>query len=145
MVIFSILYGVISFAFAYYGEMITCLGMTAPMAVFALVSWLRNPYKGNKSEVKINRLKSKEIIFMMILTVVITLIFFTFWRLFIRQTYYQARYLLQQAFLQLIWLLEGVHFMQSVMLQMIFMDLSTGQECRNAKKTLALSQWTIKG
>lgn len=33
MVIFSILYGVISFAFAYYGEMITYLGMTAPMAV----------------------------------------------------------------------------------------------------------------
>ena len=31
MVIFSILYGVISFAFAYYGEMITYLGMTAPM------------------------------------------------------------------------------------------------------------------
>lgn len=31
MVIFSILYGAISFAFAYYGEMITYLGMTAPM------------------------------------------------------------------------------------------------------------------
>ena len=71
MVIFSILYGVISFAFAYYGEMITYLGMTAPMAVFALVSWLRNPYNGNKSEVKVNRLKAKEIIFMMILTAAI--------------------------------------------------------------------------
>ena len=31
MVIFSILYGIISFAFAYYGEMITYLGMTAPI------------------------------------------------------------------------------------------------------------------
>jgi nicotinamide mononucleotide transporter len=58
MVIFSILYGGISFSFAYYGEMITYLGMTAPMAVFALVSWLRNPYNGNKSEVKVNRLKA---------------------------------------------------------------------------------------
>ncbi len=76
MVIFSILYGVISFAFAYYGEMITYLGMTAPMAVFALVSWLRNPYNGNKAEVKVNRLELKEIIFMMILTAVITLIFY---------------------------------------------------------------------
>ena len=55
MVIFSILYGVISFAFAYYGEMITYLGMTAPMAVFAFVSWLRNPYNGSKSEVKVNK------------------------------------------------------------------------------------------
>ncbi len=76
MVIFSILYGVISFAFAYYGEMISYLGMTAPMAVFALVSWLRNPYNGNKAEVKVNRLKAKEIIFMMILTAVITLIYY---------------------------------------------------------------------
>ena len=76
MVIFSILYGVISFASAYYGEMITYLGMTAPMAVFALVSWLRNPYNGNKAEVKVNRLELKEIIFTIILTAVITLIFY---------------------------------------------------------------------
>ena len=69
MVIFSILYGVISFAFAYYGEMITYLGMTAPMAVFALVSWLKNRHNRNKAEVK-------EIIFMIILTAVITLIFY---------------------------------------------------------------------
>ena len=76
MVIFSILYGVISYTFAYYGEMITYLGMTAPMAVFALISWLRNPYNGNKAEVKVNRLKFKEIIFMMLLTAVITIIFY---------------------------------------------------------------------
>lgn len=44
MVIFSVLYGVVSFSFSYYGEMITYLGMTAPMAVFALISWLKNPY-----------------------------------------------------------------------------------------------------
>ena len=76
MVIFSILYGVISFTFAYYGEMITYLGMTAPMAVVALISWLGNPYNGNKAEVKVNRLKTKEIIFMMILTATITLVFY---------------------------------------------------------------------
>lgn len=34
-VIFSLLYGSISFTFAYYGEMITYLGMTMPMASFA--------------------------------------------------------------------------------------------------------------
>ena len=76
MVIFSILYGIISFTSAYYGEMITYLGMTAPMAVFALITWLKNPYNGNKSEVKVNRLKFKEIIFMMLLTAVITIIFY---------------------------------------------------------------------
>ena len=33
MVIFSLLYGIISYTFAYYGEMVTYLGMTMPMAV----------------------------------------------------------------------------------------------------------------
>ena len=34
MVVFSILYGIISFRFRYWGEMITYLGMTMPMAVW---------------------------------------------------------------------------------------------------------------
>lgn len=76
MVIFSLLYGVISYTFSYYGEMITYLGMTMPMAVFALVSWLRNPYKGNKAEVKVNSLTARENILMWIITVVITIIFY---------------------------------------------------------------------
>ena len=76
MIIFSALYGFISFTFAYYGEMITYLGMTAPMAVFALISWLKNPYNGNKKEVKVNRLKTKEIAFMIILAAAVTFIFY---------------------------------------------------------------------
>lgn len=76
MIIFSALYGVISFTFNYYGEMITYLGMTAPMAVFALISWLKNPYNGNKAEVKVNRLTKKEIVFMILLTAVVTGIFY---------------------------------------------------------------------
>ena len=70
IIIFSILYGIISFTFSYYGEMITYLGMTAPMAVLAFISWIRNPYNGNKSEVKINCLNKKESVFMFVLTVV---------------------------------------------------------------------------
>lgn len=76
MVIFSLLYGIISFTFAYYGEMITYLGMTMPMAIVALISWLKNPYNGNKSEVKVNSISKKEIIFMSIVTIVITGIFY---------------------------------------------------------------------
>ena len=48
--VFTIL---LSFSFAYYGEMITYLGMTMPMSIFALISWLKNPYNGNKSIVLI--------------------------------------------------------------------------------------------
>lgn len=76
MIVFSVLYGIISFNFSYYGEMITYLGMTGPMAVFAFISWIKNPYDGNKSEVKVNRLKSKEIVFMILLTAIVTLIFY---------------------------------------------------------------------
>lgn len=76
MVIFSLLYGIISYRYAYYGEMITYLGMTGPMAAFALLSWLKNPYNGNRAEVRVNILKTKEIAFMAVLTAVVTFIFY---------------------------------------------------------------------
>ena len=76
MVLFSLLYGVISYSFDYYGEMITYLGMTMPMAMFALISWLRNPYNGNKSEVKVNTVGRTEIILMWIGAAVITILFY---------------------------------------------------------------------
>lgn len=76
MVVFSLIYGVISYSFAYYGEMLTYLGMSAPMALFSLISWLRNPYKDNKSEVIVNRIKTRETIFMLILSAVVTIIFY---------------------------------------------------------------------
>lgn len=76
MIVFSLLYGAISFSFSYYGEMITYLGMTAPMALLALVSWLRHPYQGNRAQVKVNRLKEKELCFMTILTAGITILFY---------------------------------------------------------------------
>ena len=75
-IIFSILYGIISYTFAYYGEMITYLGMTMPMAIFALISWLRNPYKGNRAQVKVNSLKAKEILLMLAAAALITLAFY---------------------------------------------------------------------
>ena len=41
MIVFSLLYGVISYRFSYYGEMITYLGMTLPMSVWSAVTWLK--------------------------------------------------------------------------------------------------------
>ncbi len=76
MILFSLLYGVISFQYAYYGEMITYLGMTAPMALVALVSWLRHPYKNNKTEVAVNSLKPKESVLIFVLSVVVTVGFY---------------------------------------------------------------------
>ena len=76
MIVFSLLYGIISYTFRYFGEMITYLGMTMPMALFALVSWIRNPYNGNKAEVKVNTLSLKENIFMWFVTAIVTVIFY---------------------------------------------------------------------
>ena len=57
-VVFSIFYGVISFYFRYYGEMITYLCMTTPMAVMSVISWIKNPY-GNTKEVKVSTISPK--------------------------------------------------------------------------------------
>ncbi len=76
MIIFGALYGVISYSFAYFGEMITYLGMTVPMAIFALISWLKNPYKNNKSEVAVNKISKIETVFMLGLAVAVTVIFY---------------------------------------------------------------------
>lgn len=76
MIIFSLFYGYISFTFSYYGEMITYVGMTMPMAVFALIAWLKNPYNGNKSEVKVSTLTKKDAVFMGIMTALVTTAFY---------------------------------------------------------------------
>ena len=76
MVIFSMVYGFISYRFSYYGEMMTYLGMTMPMAIFALIAWLKNPFQGKKSEVAVNCISSGEVVFMWLLTVLITAVFY---------------------------------------------------------------------
>ncbi len=71
-VVFSVFYGVISWTFRYYGEMITYLGMSAPMAVLAVIAWLRNPYEQGKAEVRVNRLKCPEVLLLLLLTAAVT-------------------------------------------------------------------------
>ena len=56
--------------------MITYIGMTLPMCVFALVSWLKNPYKDNKSEVAVAKLKKKDIPLIIISALAVTIAFY---------------------------------------------------------------------
>ena len=74
-IVFAVFYGVISWSFRYYGEVITYLCMTAPMAVVALVTWLRNPYK-DSAEVKVHRLSGKQWAVMLLLAAVTTAAFY---------------------------------------------------------------------
>lgn len=76
MIVFSLLYGVISLGFSYYGEMLTYLGMTMPMSVFSLISWLKNPFNGKKNEVKVNRIHRKEVLLMCVLAAAVTVGFY---------------------------------------------------------------------
>lgn len=76
MVIFGLLYGLISLIFGYYGETITYWGMALPTALCALISWLKNPFNGNKAEVKISFIKKWEIGLLSVLAVLVTIGFY---------------------------------------------------------------------
>ena len=76
IIIFSLLYGFISWGFSYYGEMVTYLGMSAPMALCALISWLKNPYKGDRTQVKVNSLQKKEWLFLCVLATLVIALFY---------------------------------------------------------------------
>lgn len=73
---FALIYGYVSYQCAYYGEMITYVGLSAPMALIAFISWLRNPFKGKKTEVEINKIKGKEYILLGFLATIITTLFY---------------------------------------------------------------------
>ena len=74
-VVFAVLYGAVSFACRYYGEMITYLGMTAPAAIFAMISWLRHPFRGS-SEVAVARMTAKKWSLALLTTAAVTLAFY---------------------------------------------------------------------
>ena len=74
-IVFAFFYGFISFFFCYYGEMITYLGMSAPMAALATVEWLRNPYKGTK-EVKIKKLTPLSAVLLFVSCALVTFAFY---------------------------------------------------------------------
>ena len=82
MILFSVLYGAISFRFRYWGEMMTYLGMSLPMAVWSAVTWLKNPSAGNGSEAAIRRLEKRQALIVAGLSVLVTGAFYFILRWF---------------------------------------------------------------
>lgn len=70
--VFSVLYAITSYEFHYYGEMITYMGMTAPIAFMSIISWLRHPYEEGESVVEINKLSGKQMAVMWLLAAIVT-------------------------------------------------------------------------
>lgn len=131
MIIFSCVYGYISFKVAYYGEMTTYLGMTMPMAVVALIAWLRHPYNGKRSEVAVNRLSIKEVLLIIPLSAAFTIGFYfilkyfntanlvpstlsvttSFWAVYLtfrRSPYFSLAYALNDIVLIVLWTLASL-------------------------------------
>ena len=76
MILFSILYGIISFRFRYWGEMLRYLGMTLPMAVWSTITWIKNPSENNGNEVQIQSLSTKHIVALCISGIIVTAVYY---------------------------------------------------------------------
>ena len=74
-VVFAVFYGIISLQFRYYGEMITYLGMTAPIAVVSTITWLRHPYR-KTAEVEVGHVTKKQLVLLLLATASVTTAFY---------------------------------------------------------------------
>ena len=73
--IFAVFYGIISWSFDYYGEMVTYMCMTAPIALASVISWLRHPYK-DSDEVEVAVLSRRNTVFMWVSAILVTVAFY---------------------------------------------------------------------
>ncbi len=73
-ILFAVFYGIVSFFFRYYGEMLTYLGMTAPMSIVSLVSWAKHPYR--KTEVAVGAMTLKKFLAVFLLSAAVTVAFY---------------------------------------------------------------------
>ena len=76
MIIFSLLYAFFSWRLSYWGEVVTYLGMTLPLSVWALVTWFKNPNPKKRTEVLAHRMQKREWLLSLLLTIVVTALFF---------------------------------------------------------------------
>jgi nicotinamide mononucleotide transporter PnuC len=75
MIIFASIYAYISIELKYYGEAITYAGMSLPMAIFSLVSWIKHPFKESGS-VKISRVGPLRAVILSVLALAVTVAFY---------------------------------------------------------------------
>ena len=129
-ILFALFYGWISLKTRYYGEMITYLGMTAPMAAASLVSWLSNPFQAGKGQVRVAGLTALRVVVLTVLaglvtgafylilnawntpnlslsTLSITTSFFAAGLTYLRSPYYALAYAANDVVLIGLWVLAG--------------------------------------
>ncbi len=142
-VIFCTFYSIISHKNRYYGELITYMFMTMPAAILSIISWLKNPYKDKKLQVKVNTITFKEVVLMFLLTTIVTVIFFfilkwfntnnlifstlsistsfiAVYLTFKRSEYYALGYALNDIVLIILWVLASIQDVQYISLVTCF-------------------------
>lgn len=125
-IIFSILYAVISYKYRYFSEILTYLGMTAPIAGATVVEWIKNPY--SERQVRISTLSPKKAILLAVGAISVTVLFFFIMRalktpnlyfstvsittsflasglMLLRSPYYAIAYALNDVVLVVLWVL----------------------------------------
>lgn len=76
VVIFSLSYSLVSLQLRYYSETITYALMTLPSALVAFISWMKHPYHIDKATVSVGRIQRKHIIFLIVITPLVTTLFY---------------------------------------------------------------------
>ncbi len=130
-VCFGLCYGLISLKYGYYGEMITCLGMSMPIAIITIITWIKNPYEGT-NEVKVSNLNARKICILITLTISVTIAFYFILKFFntkylifstlsvttsflaaslttLRSEYYALAYTANDVILIILWIFATTH------------------------------------
>lgn len=131
-VIFATLYALVSWQQRYYGEMITYLFMSAPAAVFSIISWIRNPFDKEKNEVRVASMTPLKAFLLILTTAAVTALFYFLLRvlntaqlavstfsvttsflaaslLFLRSPYYALAYAANDIVLIVLWVISSLN------------------------------------
>lgn len=74
--IFSVLYGIISLQYHYWGELATYMGMSFPMAIWSLYTWITHPSGEDENTVEIGRLTRKSLLELIASGILVTAAFY---------------------------------------------------------------------
>lgn len=130
-VVFGALYAISALDNRYYSETITYLGMSVPVAVASIITWIKNPYKKGVNVVKIRLFSLKECLLTLLFTAIVTTIFYFILRalntnnlvvstisiatsfsasylMFRRISYYAVAYALNDIVLIVLWILASI-------------------------------------
>ncbi|MBE6569787.1 MAG: nicotinamide mononucleotide transporter [Ruminococcaceae bacterium] len=129
-VVFAVFYGIISYYCRYYGEMITYLCMSSPIAILSVISWYRHPYR-DSDEVEVNRVTRRQVVLMWVMAIAVTVLFYFIlkalgnasllvstvsvttsflasWLTFLRSPYYALAYAANDVVLIILWIIASV-------------------------------------